>query len=278
MILVTGATGTTGSRVLALLRAQDLDAVGASRQPREGWRRLDWSDPQTWAAALEDVDAVYLVPPTRDADPTQVLPAFLELAHEKGVRRVVLLSSSMVAAGGPATGGAHALLPQLFAEWAVLRPSWFMQNVTGPHHLAREIRGHGTITTAAADGRIAFVDADDIAAVGAVALTVEPALNTDLVLTGPEALTYDDVATLVGDALGTPVVHVRGEMDEVRQHLEAEVPPMTAAVLAYVDTLLASGVEDRTTDVVERVTGRPPRSYAAFVAATDLTAQTATGT
>lgn len=99
---------------------------------------------------------------------------FLRLAAAAGLRRVVLLSSSAIERGGPGVGQVHAVLPGLVAEWAVLRPSWFMQNLTGSHLLGDGIRERGTITTATGAGRVALIDAADIAAV-AVAVLVDGA-------------------------------------------------------------------------------------------------------
>jgi uncharacterized protein YbjT (DUF2867 family) len=255
-VLVTGASGTTGSRVAARLRHQGFDVRTAHRP------RFDWADPSTFPAVLEGVDRCYLVPPTRDVDPAVAMPPFLALAKDLGVRRVVLLSSAVNAAGGPGAGRAHALIPTMFDEWAVLQPSWFMQNVTGAHHVAREIRATGTITTAAGDGRLAFVDADDIADVAEHALTDQTPPNDGLVLTGPASLSWDDVAALLG------VRHVSVSMEALRQHLlTSGLPELTAGLMAYVDAVLVAGRDEPATDVVERLTGHPPTSFAAFVAA-----------
>lgn len=253
-ILVTGASGTTGSRVATRLRQRGLD-VRALHRPQ-----FDWGSPATFDLALEGVERCYLVPPTRAVDAAEAMPPFLELARERGVRRVVLLSSAVNPAGGPGAGRAHALIPTMFAEWAVLRPSWFMQNVTGDHHIAREIRASGTITTAAGDGRLAFIDADDIADVAVHALTNEPAPNEDLMITGPASLSWDDVAELLG------VRHVSVPTEDMRQHLVAAgLPPLSAALMAFVDAEMVSGKVESATDVVERITGRPPTSFADFV-------------
>ncbi|MGW0445669.1 hypothetical protein ACWDWV_09910, partial [Streptosporangium sandarakinum] len=85
---------------------------------------------------------------------------FLHRARTTGVHRAVLLSSSAVPEGGPAVGTVHRALPDLFEQWAVLRPSWFMRNFTGTHAHARGIRDEG-IWTAAESGRVGFVDAED---------------------------------------------------------------------------------------------------------------------
>lgn len=267
--LVIGATGTTGSRTAAQLTAAGHRVRAASRSaaPVPGAEpvRFDWYDPSTHAAALDGADRAYLLPPLGDTDPAAVMLPFLRQARAAGVRRAVLLSSSAVPEGGPATGKVHQALPGLFEQWAVLRPSWFMQNFTGSHLHAVSIREEGVIRTAAGSGRVGFVDAEDIAAVAVRALTDERAPGTDLVLTGPEALGYDDIAATVTEVTGRSVVHHRLSDEQMRDRLAALMPPEFAALLAGLDRAVAEGAEDRVTDTVERITGRPPRSFRALV-------------
>ncbi|GHG51784.1 NmrA family NAD(P)-binding protein [Streptomyces griseocarneus] len=263
--LVIGATGTTGSRTTAQLTAAGHRVKAASRRatqlPGAEPVRFDWYDPATFGAALDGADRVYLVPPVGDPDPAAVMLPFLHRARAAGVRRAVLLSSSAVPEGGPAAGAVHRALPGLFEQWAVLRPSWFMQNFTGTHAHADSIREHGVILTAAGTGRVGFVDADDIAAVAVHALTDDRAPDTDLVLTGPEALSHDDIATIVTQVTGRPVTHHHLTHDELRDRLAALMPREFATMLAAMDRAIADGAEDRTTDTVQRLTGRPPHSF-----------------
>ncbi|MER7770578.1 NmrA family NAD(P)-binding protein [Kitasatospora sp. NPDC096140] len=272
-VLVTGATGTTGSRTAALLLAAGHRVRAASRRVAEPATapatapagaepvRFDWYDPATFDDALAGTERVYLVPPVGEPDPAAVMLPFLRRARTAGVRRAVLLSSSAVPEGGPAVGVVHRALPGLFDEWAVLRPSWFMQNFTGEHLHARSIREDGTILTAAGAGRIGFVDADDIAAVAVHALTDDPAPNADLILTGPDALTHDDIAAIAAEVTGRPVVHRSLTHEELRDRLAALMPAEFAGLLADMDRAIAEGAEDRTTDTVRRVTGRPPHGF-----------------
>lgn len=267
--LVIGATGTTGSRTAAQLTAAGHRVKAASRAATQvdGAEPVpfDWYDPATHAAALDGVDRVYLLPPVGDPDPAAVMLPFLQQARTTGVHRAVLLSSSAVPEGGPAVGTVHKALPDLFEQWAVLRPSWFMQNFTGTHTHARSIRDEGIIRTATESGRVGFVDAEDIAAVAVRALTDEQAPNTDLVLTGPEALGHDEIATIITEVTGRPVVHRRLSYEQMRDRLTAVVPAEFAAILAGMDRAIAEGAEDRITDTVQRLTGRPPRNFRALL-------------
>ncbi|UQI45226.1 NAD(P)H-binding protein [Streptomyces sp. HU2014] len=264
-VLVTGATGTTGGRTTARLVAAGhrVKVAGRRGTPLPGAEPVvfDWYDPATFGTALTGADAVYLVPPVGDPDPAAVMLPFLRQARAAGVRRAVLLSSSAIPEGGPAAGAVHRALPGLFEQWAVLRPSWFMQNFTGAHAHADSIRERGVIQTAAGAGRVGFVDADDIAAVAAHALTDDRAPGTDLILTGPEALDHDGIAAIVSQVTGRPVTHHRLTYDGMRDRLTALMPPEFATMLADMDRAIAEGAEDRTTDAVQRLTGRPPRDF-----------------
>ncbi|MGB8406959.1 MAG: NmrA family NAD(P)-binding protein [Mycobacterium sp.] len=269
--LVIGATGTTGGRTAARLIAAGFRVKAASRHatPVDGTEptRFDWYAPHTHAAALDGVDRVYLIPPLGDGNPAAVMLPFLEQARAAGVCRAVLLSSSAVPAGGPAVGRVHQALPRLFTQWAVLRPSWFMQNFTSTHLHAVSIRSEGTVLTATGSGKVAFVDADDIAAVAANSLTAEHAPNADLILTGPEALSYDDIATIITAVTGRSVIHRQLSYEQMCGRLAALLPQEFATMLADMDRSIAAGAENRVTDTVWRVTGRTPRTFRDFLAA-----------
>jgi uncharacterized protein YbjT (DUF2867 family) len=264
-VLVTGASGTTGGRVAARLAARGIAVRAASRS---GAVRFDWYDPDTHAGALAGVDRMYLVPPVRDPDPQAVMLPFLDLAKAAGVRRAVLLSNSLVSAGDPMTGTVHKAIADTFDEWAVLRPSWFMQNVIGGHAHATGIRATSAIATSAGSGRAGFVDAGDIARVAVETLLAPVAVNTDLILTGPQSLGYDDVAAILTETSGRTITHKRLDPADQPAYYEAlGVPEATARFLVGMDWVIAAGMEDRTTDTVERITGTPPGSFRGFAVA-----------
>lgn len=133
-VLVTGGTGTTGSRVALRLSNLGLPVSVGTRRPAANHEvRFDWADPSS-AAAFEGAQAAYLVAPTDRTDHLALMQPILERAIARGTRRFVLLSSSQFARGGPMMGEVHAWLADNAPEWAVLRPSWFMQNFScGPH-------------------------------------------------------------------------------------------------------------------------------------------------
>ncbi|MDT5065995.1 MAG: hypothetical protein QOK02_2150 [Mycobacterium sp.] len=266
-VLITGATGTTGSRVAAFLSARGVSPRLATRTPKaRGQVRFDWADRGTHGDALRAVSAVYLVAPMDVPDPVPLVAPFLDEALRRGVRRVVQLSSSAVPEGSPGLGAVHHLVRTTVPEWTVLRPSWFMQNFTGDHLVAQDVRT-GEIVTATNGGRVAFVDAADIAAVAGHALTDELPHNTEHVLTGPETLSYADAAEILTRHTGRRVVHRSVPAHEVARRIAAHgVPEEFAEALAAMEVAISGGAEDRVTDTVHRITGGPARTFSAFVA------------
>ncbi len=265
-ILVTGGTGKTGSRVVKQLHAKGLTPCVGTRSPRnKDDLRFDWSDRSTFTDAFEGVRAVYLVAPTDTVDSLGAMRPGLEAALAAGVQRFVLLSASSLDEGGPMMGAVHAWLRSNAPEWAVLRPTWFMQNFSELHH-RDPIRDESAIYTATEDGRVGFIDAGDIAAC-ATALLVTPSVeNTDYILTGPEAISYDVVAKALSSQLGRQIIHHPLAVEELAErHQSLGLPEEYAKTLAAMDGAIAGGSEDRVTNNVLKLTGSLPTSIDQFV-------------
>ena len=266
LVLVTGGTGKTGRRLVFRLREIGVSCRVAARGANPD-DPFDWTQPSTWARALDGVTAAYLVAPALPQDVAPIMIDFLGLALKRGVSRFVLLSASLLPAGGPAMGQVHLWLKQNAPQWAVLRPSWFMENFSEGHHL-RSIREEGRIYSATEAGRVPFISADDIAAVAQAVLTREACLNSDFVLTGGQPISYDEVAGCIGGAIGRAVSHHRISADELAaRYRSLGLPTLHAQTLAAMDTAIANGVEDRVTDWVQQLTGRHPASFDEFVEA-----------
>jgi ergot alkaloid biosynthesis protein len=265
-VLITGATGKTGRRLLALLDERNISAKAASRTPPAGGVHFDWTDRTTWDTALVDVRSVYLVAPMGADDAVSLMTEFIETAISRGVARFVLLSASPIEAGGPAMGQVHQWLAGSGAEWAVLRPSWFMENLSeGPHCIT--IRDERAIYTATGHGRVPFISAHDIARGAAAALTAKDAPNSDFVLTGPDLINYDEVARRISDAIGETVVHHSLTFDElVARHVANGLIEPHAQTLALMDLIIAEGAEDRTTTRLAELSSEPPVTFDQFVA------------
>lgn len=267
-VLVIGAAGQTGSRIAAGLRACGTAVRTATRSAALAGStdhvRFDWSDVATHDAALAGCDAIYLLAPAAVSDPAPIMIPFLERAIAAGTHRLVLLSSSAIPDDAPGLGAVAHVLRQRAPEWAVLKPSWFMQNFFSPqHHHGASLWRDGVVMTSTGSGRVGFVDVDDIAAVAVHALVDEKSANDELVLTGPQALSYDDVCAILTQTIGRKFVHVHVDDAEAQRRLEESgMPARYAAMLVALDAAIRNGAEDRITDTVQRVTGHAPRAFA----------------
>lgn len=211
--------------------------------------------------------SIYLVAPGTVKDPYALMLDFIPLAMRKRVRRFVFLSMAGLPAGGPAHGQVHQWLKNNSEDWAVLCPSAFMQNFSAGPSLAT-IRDESRIYSNTGDGRVPFIDVGDIAAAALAALSAPTPLNTELVLTGAEPLSYDQVAELISQACGRQITHTHVSRDEMTERLiRRGIPEATAKLLAFGYQVVAAGTADRTTDVVLTLTGRTPSSFQAFAAA-----------
>jgi uncharacterized protein YbjT (DUF2867 family) len=268
-VLVIGGTGTTGSRVAALLREQDAAVRIATRKPVTGDHvRFDWDEPDTYRTAVAGVDRIYLIAPGSAVEPAPLVEAFLADAVHAGVRRAVLLSSSALPEDAPGIGVLPRVVRSTVPEWAILRPSWFMQNFLGEHPVAHGIRTRGEIVTATGSGRVGFVDAADIAAVAVRALLDAVPHNADHLITGPEALSYADTAAVITSVTGRSVRHRPVDTATMAEAFVAiGMPPPYAAMLAGLDEDIRHGSEDRVTTTVPDLTGHPARSFTDFVTA-----------
>ncbi len=262
-ILITGGTGKTGSRLASILRERGLAPRIASRTSGEGLTQFDWMDAATFARAIEGMQSVYLVAPGA-ADPLGAMQPFLDFALQSGVERFIFLSSSSLEEGGPMLGQVHQYIKQNAPTWVVLRPTWFMQNFSELQHRATIVQD-GLIFSATEDGLVPFIDAGDIAAVAAEAITDESFPSGDPILTGPELLTYDQVADMIASVANYPVQHRRLTQGELARRLaSAGMPAPYADFLASLDKQIADGSEAQLTDEVQRITGHAPKSFKMF--------------
>lgn len=264
LVLVTGATGKIGKSLVALLTKGGVKHRAATRNSE---RPFDWTNPETWDAALEGVASVFLVAPPTVQDPYSRMIAFAQSAMRKAVRRFVFVSMASLPAGGPAHGQVHQWLKDTSDDWTVLCPTAFMQNFSEGWNLA-SIRDESTIYSNTGAGRVPFISTDDVASAAFAALTSPERFNRDLVLTGPEALSYDRVAELVGLACGRGVTHTRiSTAALIERFRNRGLPEATARYIAAAYQAVADGNRDQTTETLKALTGKPPVTFQAFAEA-----------
>lgn len=255
-ILVLGATGTTGRRVVRRLADRGVGVRAVSRSTRV---RFDWARPETWEPAVGGASRMYLMAPHE----LPIDPEFVALAVERGVRRIVLLSSRGIEVmDDRRLLAAERLVARSGAEWTVLRPDWFNQNFD--EGFFRGSVDAGAVALPVGDLRQPFVDADDIAAVAVAALLEDGHTGETLELTGPRALSFADAVAAIARATGRTITFT-GDPDDYRAAMSFLDPAEVDAAVAAFAALAAEG-DGAPTDTVERVTGRPPKDFDTYVA------------
>jgi uncharacterized protein YbjT (DUF2867 family) len=268
MILVTGASGNIGSELIKELgrRGERFRAAYTTKEKAEKARAAtmepvvaDFGQPETLAAALTGVDRVFLLsanPPSESA--------VVRAAKGAGVRRIVKLSVYDAPAESFGFGKAHrAVEKEIEAsgmDYTFLRPNGFMQNLANQQ--AASIKAQGAFYFPAADTRISHVDVRDIARVAATVLTGTGHSGKAYELTGPEALTYADMAATLTRVLGRPVKYVAISDDDFRKALGGSGTP-APVVEALVDlfAFYKRGGAARISGDIETVTSRKAISF-----------------
>ncbi|MFF2808172.1 NmrA family NAD(P)-binding protein [Streptomyces sp. NPDC058000] len=262
--LILGGTGRTGSLLAKKLTERGLDARTAARHGADV--RFDWDDPVTHPGSLDGVNRLYLVTPVLRVTYADQVAAFLDLAETAGVRHVTFLST-YGADQAPPQVDIRAVEADLAARGgithSVLRPGWVMQNFADAHLPVID----GAITVPTGGGAEAFVDADDIAAVAAETL-LDPAAHAGARYspTGPQALTFTEVADAITAVTGRTVAHHDLDPEAwIGGAIAAGLVPADYAVmLRWLTGAIISGNGSTPNDDVAKVTGRPPTAFLDF--------------
>ncbi|MEU0247869.1 NAD(P)H-binding protein [Streptomyces sp. NPDC006235] len=264
-ILVTGATGTVGRQVVAELldrghdvRALTRDASKAAFPAGVEVVEGDLTAPDGLAPALEGVTGLQLITFGGAAfSPLETGPRILELARSAGVRRVTVLHG-----GGP-TPLEDAVRADDGVDWTVLMPVEFMANAL---EWADGIVASGEVREPFVERLSAMVHEGDIGAVAAVALTEEGHAGQEYVITGPDVLTVGDKVETIAAAVGREITLV--ELTEEQAIAQWRAAGLAEDVIGFL--LMAYGdtpeVGRTVSGTVEKVTGRPARTFAQWAA------------
>ncbi len=259
-ILVIGATGTVGQHVVSGLLAKGETVVAATRHATAiagaEARRFDITDAATHAAVFAGVDRAYVLMPTGYLGVDKLLIPLFEAAAKAGVKVVFQSVMGVNADDEIPFRKAEIALEKSGTAYVILRPNWFADNF---HTFWRAGIGHGVIAVPAAEGASSFVDARDIAAAAVAALTTDRFDGKAYDLTGPEALSYAQAATILSDVAGKPIRYEATTDDAFIAMLTgAGVPADYAGFLASIFYPVREGWTARVTGDVEKLTGRKP--------------------
>lgn len=263
-ILIIGATGKTGRRVVQRLTARGIPIKAASRS---GETRFEWNDESTWAPALEGTSAAYVTyyPDLAFPGAAETVEAFANLAVANGVKRLVLLSGR----GEEGAQLAEQKVKDSGADYTLVRCAFFNQNFS--EAFAETIQ-HGVLAMPGGDTVEPFLDAEDIADVVVAALTDDKHVGELYELTGPRLLTIAEAAATLSEATGRPLQYIPVTAAEYAEGLIASgFPAEEATPIAGLIAEVLDGRNSYVTDGVERALGRNPRDFADWAKETAAT-------
>lgn len=269
-VLVTGATGQLGKAVVEALVEKKFSVRAAARNAgRIATTRLvepvefEYENYATYDHVLDRSLGVFLVAPPLDPDaPVKLIP-FIDAARKADVVYIVLCS----ALGADANEQSPLRVIERYLTgsdigYTIIRPNFFMENFsTG--FLAPMIAG-GEIALAAGDGRTSFVSIRDVAEAVA-ALFVEACCGTEYDLTGPEALSYSQVAKMISDVSKRKIAY--RDISDQEMILTARgwgLPENAARCLAELYGAVRSDSLSVVTKDMQKLIGRSPISFSDF--------------
>ncbi len=275
-VLITGATGNIGTLLTKKLAGEDSvdlrvlvrDADKASHLKDLGAELAlgSFEDAASIKAAVEGVDTIALISPPGGTAPVLV-STVLKAANAAGVRKIVRLSAIKASTDGPTLNSIqHGITDAEILEsgmtYTIFRPHYFMQNLLWS---AESLTGESKIYQGMGDGAMGMVDVRDIADSAAAAVLSDQFDNQIFELTGPESITFHDVAATLTDVLGRSIDYVPVSLEVVEQSiLDFTNDQWFATVMRQYSKAYSENWGDFTTDNVEKLTGHPARSFDSF--------------
>lgn len=272
-ILVTGATGTVGSDVLRGLAGREGIQVRAAVRDKTKAAALagtgvelalfDYSKPETLVPACQGVDSVFMVSPFAPDGVAQSL-ALLDAARAAGAKHVVKLSVTH-SVRDTTVGYWHAAIDDALKKsgmaWTILLPGGFMQNFVETSAPQQD----GGLYLPAGSAEATFIDTRDIAAVAIKALTEPDHQGKEYALTGPEALSYTEVAAIISEVSGRQIRYVDVPEAAARQAmLGAHLPEWLVDVILELNAWSKAGGAAEITSTVQDLLGRPATTFREF--------------
>src|SRR5262245_17219186 len=282
MICITGANGTLSSEVIRQLERQHIPFRGAYSSEQAAQSALargieavtiDYNQPATLRTAFEGCHHVFLLGPNA-VNQIELEMNAVDAARATGVRHIVKQSVMGAAEEAYSLANIHRPVEKAIETSGMastfLRPNSFMQNVVT--FMAPTIRTESVFYSASGQARISHIDVRDIAAVAVAALTTEGHEGQTYTLTGPEALTYDEIAEELSGALGRVIRHVSLPPQDLKAGVLAEgMPESIADRLLDLERYFHEDRASAVTNDVSRMIGRRPNRFADYVRETAAT-------
>tara|TARA_Y100001001_G_scaffold46405_1_gene41651 strand:+ start:1674 stop:2531 length:858 start_codon:yes stop_codon:yes gene_type:complete len=276
MILITGATGKSGSATARALNdlGHSYRALIRNPEKEEELKALgaevvigSIEDNQSLVKAMSDVEKVLILLPNSEnqlALETQIV----DVALQSGTKHIVKVSSI------EATPDATSPIPKLHLEaenyikasgleWTMVKPNFYMQNLLGS---ATTIKEQDKIFLPMGEGKTGMIDTRDVGKVIAKVLSEEGHSSMNYEITGPEILSFYDVAETFSNVLNKTVNYIDLPMPAYKDILSNFLTNQwhLDAVIDLFEGIREGGIEEKT-DTYTTLMGEPPKSLEEFI-------------
>lgn len=275
MICITGAGGTVGKEVVKQLELAKVPFRAAyfSKEKMEAALAkgmdavtIDYNRPDTLREAFQGCEKLFLLGPNA-LNQTQLELNAVEAAKTVGIKYIVKQSVMGSQAKDFSLALVHRPVEKAIEAsgmaWTFLRPNSFMQNVVT--FMSETIQAESAFYSASGDAKISHVDVRDIAAVAVKALTETTHAGQAYTLTGPDALTYDELANELSKVLGRSISHISLSPSDLKHGMLAEgMPEAIAERMLDLERYYREDKASRITNDIKQVTGQAPIRFAQY--------------
>lgn len=275
-ILVIGGTGNIGYPLIKYLNQKNISVIAGSHNPNKAADKFqnlnhvtvkdfDFLDSSTFESAFNGVNKVFFVRPPQLANPQKDMLPFLKYAQQQKIDQIVFISLLGVEKN-PMTP--HHQIEQMILDlnlpYTFIRPSFFMQNLDTTHQL--DIQKNHDLFIPAGNSRTSFIDTRDIGEIAGIALLNDKYLYQKLNITGPMALSYQEIAQIMTQVLGTTITYSKPSLWKFRKIMlqrGMKKDFVNVMVMLYLITQLGNAKE--VTDTAEKVLGHKPRTIQNYI-------------
>ncbi len=274
MILVTGATGNVGSKVLKLLAGKGEKCRAMVRDPKKANIKGDnievvqgdYDKLDSVEKALKGCEKLFLVSVARQTLGEPEFPV-ITAAKKAGVKHIVRIS----ALGAHVSADSHLLkwhgyndtnLRKIGVPYTILKPHYFMQNM---YMNVDSIKKEGKFYAPMKEGKIAMIDVRDIADCAVSVLLGKGHNGKAYDLTGPDSLTFADYAEKLSSGTGKSIKYVDIPPSEAKKAMVGMgMPDFFADGLVALYTNWSTGGGEKVSDATKTITGKDPRTFDSF--------------
>lgn len=274
MILVTGATGNFGGSTSRYLQqkkipfraaARNLEALRKRFGNEAEFATFDWDKPETFTGALKGITTVYLVPPpVVSSDFHKKAKPFIETAKKGDTRHIVISTALYSDNPDSIFYKTEELLKNSGLDFTIIRPSFVFQNFL--NQFLQPVR-EGVIFAPSEKGTTSYVDVRNVGEASAVVLENPSAhKGKTYAITGPEALTHSQMASIFSQQLSRKVVHISPSVEKYKKELASlNVPDFLHEFLAVLYGTIAKGQWKKISNDYTLLTGKNATTFTDFV-------------